>query len=345
MEEVVNDDSLVFRFWWPLLLGLSSHVADVRVQVRSKALSTLTNVLKTYGAQFSSQTWDVIFKGVLFPMVDSAKTDDAEQVASDNPAADVQTGTPMGRDERSWIATMCYDVLTVCVLMFDTLRSLKGHSSTLLPDLVFTIEGCICQEREGLARIGLRALHDLIKVVESTATPDAIGLLCSKLHDITLANLCKDFGPLGAVRLSDNDTQRLSAATDDDAPQGHLISPSIISFLLDQTCPVANRRSSSTAVSLLHGRPGDDPPSFMTPFGPAKLLEVRDNDGTDRLLPRALTLTHRFFRPERSRCDLLPVPLGMGSCAVLDGTVPRRSQHNRPRRASNEARQCCVGSR
>jgi hypothetical protein len=117
MEEVVNDDSLVFRFWWPLLLGLSSHVADVRVQVRSKALSTLTNVLKTYGAQFSSQTWDVIFKGVLFPMVDSAKTDDAEQVASDNPAADVQTGTPMGRDERSWIATMCYDVLTVCVLM------------------------------------------------------------------------------------------------------------------------------------------------------------------------------------------------------------------------------------
>ena len=273
MDDVVNDDSLVFRFWWPLLLGLSSHVADVRIQVRSKALTMLTNVLKTYGAQFSSQTWDVIFKGVLFPMVDSAKTDDAEQISSDNPAADVQIGSATGRDERSWIATMCYDVLTVCVLMFDTLRSVKGHSSTLLLDLVLTIEGCICQEREVLARIGLRALHDLINVVESTATADAVDLLCSKLHHITLTSLCKDFGRLGAVRLSDNDMQRLTAAAEDDGPQGHLISPSVTTFLMDQRCPVAHRRSNSAAVSHLNGHPGD-PMSFATPFGPAKLLEV-----------------------------------------------------------------------
>jgi brefeldin A-inhibited guanine nucleotide-exchange protein len=63
----IDEDAAVFRLWWPLLLGLSTRVADHRLQIRSRAVETLHRVLKTYGNLFSAQTWEVIFKGVLFP--------------------------------------------------------------------------------------------------------------------------------------------------------------------------------------------------------------------------------------------------------------------------------------
>ena len=43
--------------------------------MRLKALNTLDVVLEVHGQLFSEQAWQVIFRGVLFPMIDSAKTD------------------------------------------------------------------------------------------------------------------------------------------------------------------------------------------------------------------------------------------------------------------------------
>jgi hypothetical protein len=40
----VQADASVFRLWWPLLLGLSTSVADSRLKVRAKALETLQQV-------------------------------------------------------------------------------------------------------------------------------------------------------------------------------------------------------------------------------------------------------------------------------------------------------------
>jgi hypothetical protein len=39
-------------------------------------------VLRKHGGLFSPQTLSVIFKGVLFPMIDSAKTDATSQVGA-----------------------------------------------------------------------------------------------------------------------------------------------------------------------------------------------------------------------------------------------------------------------
>ena len=278
---VVNEDALVFRFWWPLLLGLSSHVADSRVEVRSRALSTLTDVLKAYGGHFSSQTWDVIFKGVLFPMVDSAKMDNAEQSVSPNPGAAASSSS----SGNSWIATMCYDVLAVCILMYDTLRNSKNHSPMLLSDLVNTIEGCICQEREGLARIGLRALEDVAKLLDITATAEAMDLLCSKLHNIAMSNLCKDFGSLGSVVLSEKDMELVSSSgSDEDGGLiGNLVSTSVVSLLTDCLCPLAHRRRSMISSTESRGTVPSSGASqnnvdiYMTPFGPAKISEVSLN--------------------------------------------------------------------
>ena len=69
-------EEAVFRFWWPLLLGLSSHVSDDRIEVRSTALEILHSILRNRGAVFSTQMWSMVYKGVLFPMMESARSSD-----------------------------------------------------------------------------------------------------------------------------------------------------------------------------------------------------------------------------------------------------------------------------
>lgn len=73
-----NEESRVFKYWWPLLLGLATRGSDSRKEVRVTAVKVLGEVLRSKGSGsgFSLPTWSMVFKGVLYPMVDAAKLDD-----------------------------------------------------------------------------------------------------------------------------------------------------------------------------------------------------------------------------------------------------------------------------
>ena len=214
-RERIDEDASVFRLWWPLLLGLSTRVADPRVQVRERALNTLTNVLRTYGSIFSSQTWVVIFKGVLFPMLDSAKTDS------------------------SWIESMCYDVLSVSIEMFCMLHDMNSLSPTLLPDLITIIEGCVCQENEILAKIGMKAWNELISSMKSKMDIGTLDLMCSRILRCSLSNLCTDFGDGCKLTLSPTK----SAVQDGpSAWMKEVVAPAhVIKQLITSPCPIVSR--------------------------------------------------------------------------------------------------------
>lgn len=212
----IDEDASVFRLWWPLLLGLSTRVADPRAPVRERALSTLTSVLRTYGSIFSSQTWVVIFKGILFPMIDNAKTDVI------------------------WVESMCSNVLSVCIEMLCMLRDTNTLSPTLLPDLISIIESCVCQENEVLARNGMKAWNDLLVALKSKMDGDTLSLVCDRLLRCVLSNLCRDFGEAGKL------TVRVSALKGcENVPQwlNQLVIPeNMITLLIDSPCPIACRR-------------------------------------------------------------------------------------------------------
>jgi len=80
-QNICSDNQSLDK-WWSLLLGLSTIVADNRLQVRNAALDALISILKTYGHMFSAQTFEIVFKGVLLPIIDSAKTDFTKQAQS-----------------------------------------------------------------------------------------------------------------------------------------------------------------------------------------------------------------------------------------------------------------------
>ena len=202
---VIGEDASVFRLWWPLLLGLSTRVSDSREEVRNKALDMLLHILRQYGDLFSQQTWGVIFKGVLLPMMDSAKTDFTTQPTSSWP-----TENPRPSNEpRSWIGTTGSRVLVASSSLFHQFRTI-GLTTPLLPDLLHVIEGCICQKTESLARLGLRALYDLVIALIDEADEDrpidlqTADFVCDRVCSCLARSLCLDFSEVGHVSFDPN---------------------------------------------------------------------------------------------------------------------------------------------
>lgn len=254
-SSMINGDDSVFRLWWPLLLGLSTRVSDVRLQVRLKALDCLQSILKKHGQLFSSQAWSVIFKGVLFPMIDSAKTDNTFQPRSSWPSDPLV----LSHDKHSWIGTMAEAVLRVCVELYMQFLPL-GRTTLFLPDLLSMLIGCILQEIESLSRMAVRVLSDLVAMLDQDGLqPEQLDLIVKRLTSCLLDNLLLDFLQAGTVSV-----------------QSFSICPSWIkSMLVD--CPLARRRRERGLLTITHGSRRDNAMVgrvVSTPFGLGTVAEV-----------------------------------------------------------------------
>ena len=146
------------QLWWPLLVGLSARVADPRLPTRTSALEVLMNTLRQHGGQFAPQTWKLIFRGVLFPILESARTDCTPQVISESPAH----SPPLEVRDESWILTTTETVLKGFVELLETFWPL---THALVPEVLAVLSDCACQhERETLARISATVLHrDIVR--------------------------------------------------------------------------------------------------------------------------------------------------------------------------------------
>jgi brefeldin A-inhibited guanine nucleotide-exchange protein len=206
-EEAIGEDTSVFRLWWPLLLGLSTRASDPRNEIREQALHSLHKILSMYGHLFSSQTWSVIFKGVLFPMIDSVLTDNSVYVSSTYPSQH-----PELTDSQRTRNSMGYQVLSVCLSLFHSNRYKAANDVyNLLPELLTLLEDCVCQDSESLSSIGAKALYDFIDGFRSSTgenflNESAASLVCSTLQSCVTHNLVFDFSEAGALKLKNGDT-------------------------------------------------------------------------------------------------------------------------------------------
>ena len=256
--DVAEDGGGVFRLWWPLLFGLSRIVGDGRLQVRLGALETLNHILRKSGHLFAPQAWAVIFRGVLFPMIDSAKRDFTRQPLSSWPSEN----PPISSDRHSWIGTMAVAVLDTCVGLYLEFRG-NSDAAQLLPEILCLLEDCVCQEVESLARIGLLVFNMLAQsmctmprgdVAELPSAPVLDDLICDRLCACLGSNLCLDFGEAGSVRLS-----RESPAE-----------------ILDQmkVCPLTARRSARESDFSDEQDLASLDQIVITPYGQGRVVEV-----------------------------------------------------------------------
>ena len=252
-SQALDEESSIFRLWWPLLLGLSTAVGDQRLAVRVRALETLSRVLQEQGAIFSPQAWGAIFKGILFPMIDSAKTDFTPQVVSQWP-----TQNPgLSSNRQSWIGTTAISVFNVCIELFKEFED-RAAPVLQLADIMRMVEDCINQETETLSRLAVKVYHDLTmnlgKATDGRVNflnDETADLVCTRICKCIRQNLCIDYGELGYLEFGD------------DAPS------SVAEQLTD--CPVQARRRNKDDSEVMQTSYYD---SCLTPYGSGTLDKV-----------------------------------------------------------------------
>ncbi len=257
-KSLVDEDASVFRLWWPLLLGLSTRVGDSRMEIRLKAFETLHIILRTYSELFSLHAWTMIFKGVLFPMLDSAKIEYFNQKSSRFPAENPFVAS----NTDSWIDTVGLKVFHLYIELFQKI-SFKEKKEVILPELLNMLDECICQEMEPLARMGMSILGDLIL---SLGEMDKItaSLASSFISNIVKKNLCLHFGQAGKLSYSGSLSEELAKD-------------------ICSLCPVQIRRSPRS--NALEDK--TVPEKMETPFGNGILSSI-SNDGADGIPKRCV---------------------------------------------------------
>lgn len=138
---VLEEDRVWVRGWFPMLFSLSCVVNRCKLDVRTRALTVLFEIVKTYGESYKPHWWRDLFK-ILFRIFDNMKL------------PELQT------EKAEWMTTTCnhalYAIVDVFSQFFDTLGPL------LLKDLYSQLQWCVQQNNEQLARSGTNCLENLV---------------------------------------------------------------------------------------------------------------------------------------------------------------------------------------
>lgn len=138
---VSEDDRVWVRGWFPMLFSLSCVVSRCKLDVRTRGLTVLFEIVKTHGEAFKPNWWKDLFN-VLFRIFDDMKL--PEQVA----------------EKAEWMTTTCnhalYAIIDVFTQYFDVLGTL------LLSNLYTQLHWCVQQNNEQLARSGTNCLENLV---------------------------------------------------------------------------------------------------------------------------------------------------------------------------------------
>jgi brefeldin A-inhibited guanine nucleotide-exchange protein len=138
---VLEEDRVWVRGWFPMLFSLSCVVNRCKLDVRTRGLTVLFEIVKTYGESFKANWWRDLFN-ILFRIFDNMKLPE------------------LYTEKAEWMTTTCnhalYAIVDVFTQFFETLGPL------LLKDLYNQLQWCVQQDNEQLARSGTNCLENLV---------------------------------------------------------------------------------------------------------------------------------------------------------------------------------------
>ncbi|KAJ3192020.1 guanine nucleotide exchange protein for ADP-robosylation factor [Irineochytrium annulatum] len=236
-QSVTEDPA--FRIWFPILFGLYEVVMVCDLEVRTRGLTYLFESLRAHGPSFSRDSWEVVAKGVLFPIFDDLRLSRVEHSKFAN------------REDMSvWLSTTLIQALRLLVDLFgyhfEALRFCIDQLFELLT-ICMTQGGALSQllemqtistlENETLARIGSTCLHQFIE--------SNVARLDAPIWD----RVCTTFSHLFRVTTPD-------ALFFDYRVQGPQAPPAVVAPPEQDDSPVASRTDMTSSVSMEDGSIG-----------------------------------------------------------------------------------------
>lgn len=168
---VSEEDRVWVRGWFPMLFSLSCVVNRCKLDVRTRGLTVLFEIVKTHGEAFKPNWWKDLFN-VLFRIFDNMKL--PEQFT----------------EKAEWMTTTCnhalYAIIDVFTQYFDMLGPL------LLSDLYTQLHWCVQQSNEQLARSGTNCLENLVISNGLKFSVDTWDKTCKCMFDIFNSTLPRE---------------------------------------------------------------------------------------------------------------------------------------------------------
>ncbi|CAJ0573252.1 unnamed protein product, partial [Mesorhabditis spiculigera] len=144
-------DRIWLRGYFPALFELSCIIKRSSLDLRTRSLTVMFDIIRSHGAEFQEQWWTEVLK-IIFTIFDPTKFDDSNA------------------DKREWVTTTCnhalLSVVDVFYQYFDVL------APTAMPIIYDKFAACIHQDNENLARTTVNCLEDLVKRNGTRFTPD-----------------------------------------------------------------------------------------------------------------------------------------------------------------------------
>ncbi|XP_022693411.1 brefeldin A-inhibited guanine nucleotide-exchange protein 1-like isoform X2 [Varroa jacobsoni] len=138
-----SEDRLWVRGWIPILFELSCIVSRCKLDVRTRALTVLFEVVKSYGSTFATHWWHDLFQLVLRIF--------------DNMIMKLPESGP---EKSEWMTTTCNHALYALIDVFTQYYTVL--SGLLLDDLYTLLLQCARQDNKQLAKSGTNCLENFV---------------------------------------------------------------------------------------------------------------------------------------------------------------------------------------
>ncbi|XP_078254240.1 brefeldin A-inhibited guanine nucleotide-exchange protein 1 isoform X1 [Rhinoraja longicauda] len=160
---VPAEDRVWVRGWFPILFELSCIINRCKLDVRTRGLTVMFEIMKTYGHTFEKHWWQDLFR-IVFRIFDNMKLPEQQS------------------EKAEWMTTTCnhalYAICDVFTQYFEVLNDV------LLDDIFAQLYWCVQQDNEQLARSGTNCLENVVILNGEKFLPVTWDKTCTCMLDI-----------------------------------------------------------------------------------------------------------------------------------------------------------------
>uniref|UniRef100_A0A671NHN5 Brefeldin A-inhibited guanine nucleotide-exchange protein 1-like n=1 Tax=Sinocyclocheilus anshuiensis TaxID=1608454 RepID=A0A671NHN5_9TELE len=160
---VAPEDRVWVRGWFPILFELSCIINRCKLDVRTRGLTVMFEVMKTYGHTYEKHWWQDLFR-IVFRIFDNMKLPEQQT------------------EKAEWMTTTCNHALyAICDVFTQYFESL---SDVLLDDILSQLYWCVQQDNEQLARSGTNCLENVVILNGEKFNAETWDKTCNCMLDI-----------------------------------------------------------------------------------------------------------------------------------------------------------------
>uniref|UniRef100_A0A8C6J397 Uncharacterized protein n=1 Tax=Melopsittacus undulatus TaxID=13146 RepID=A0A8C6J397_MELUD len=160
---VAPGDRVWVRGWFPILFELSCIINRCKLDVRTRGLTVMFEIMKSYGHTFEKHWWQDLFR-IVFRIFDNMKLPEQQTEKSE------------------WMTTTCNHALYAICDVFT--QFYEALNEILLPDILAQLHWCVKQDNEQLARSGTNCLENLVILNGQKFSPEVWGQTCNCMLEI-----------------------------------------------------------------------------------------------------------------------------------------------------------------